>query len=305
MSLLPEPVACLVCMKEVLDSEKGLLCDEKCGRWFHSSCMGISDSDYRKLANDNNRKWYCGRVDCTESRQHPLNQMFSRFDSVSSQMALVLSKLDNLSNIPTDINAIKNELASVNEKLSGFEPRISEIEKRVESLEAGLKCIQVGEHNPVGVEPVLEELVDRTRRSKNLIFHDLPESGSKVLTKRIEHDNRLVSVLLQNFCNDNATFKSFRIGKPSGVKPRPLKVVLAGNGDVGEFAKNFDQSRLKDLDPLLGKVTFSRDRTVLERRHLANLRAELQRRTDAGEVNLTIRYIQGVPKLVEKKSKNQ
>lgn len=305
MSLLPEDSICLVCMKEVTDSDKGLQCESRCGRWFHSSCMSVSDSDYRKLANDNKLKWNCGRVDCTEPCQHPLNLMLGRFDSVTAQMTLVLSKLDKLSNIPSDINTIKNELVSVNEKLSSFEPRITEIEKRVETLEADVKRGQLHADGTAGVESVLEEINDRSRRLKNLILHDLPESGNNSMPKRVEHDNRLVSNLLIGFGINNANIKSFRIGKSlTGNKPRPLKVVLDSVNDVNEFAKKFDSSKLEGLDPLLSKVNFSRDKTLLERKHLANLRAELKRRSDAGETDLTIKYMQGVPKLVEKKSKN-
>ncbi|KAG8294640.1 hypothetical protein J6590_098751, partial [Homalodisca vitripennis] len=164
MSLLPDVAVCLVCMKVVLDTEKGIQCEKECGRWFHSHCINVTDTEYRKLATDNKVKWFCNRVDCTKPNQHPLNQMFSRFDVVASQMALVLTKLDNLKDFPANIGAIKDELASVNEKLNNFEPRIADIEKRVETLEDHLKDLQTGNESGVGIESVLEEMSDRSRR---------------------------------------------------------------------------------------------------------------------------------------------
>lgn len=175
MSLLPDVVVCFICLKNVLDTEKGIQCEKACGRWFHSNCMNVSEAEYRKLASDNKVKWFCNRVHCTNPSQHPLNQMFSRFDVVASQMALVLTKLENLKDIPVNIGAIKDELASVNEKLSNFEPRIADIEKRVETLEDHLKDLRTGNESQVGIESVLEEMSDRSR-SKNIIIYDLPES---------------------------------------------------------------------------------------------------------------------------------
>lgn len=84
------------------------------------SCVNVSETEYRKLTANTNIKWSCGRMDCVNLKQHPLNRLIDKFDSISSQMGLILFKLDSLATLPTDVS-IKEELASVNEKLTNFE----------------------------------------------------------------------------------------------------------------------------------------------------------------------------------------
>lgn len=59
-------------------------------------------------------------------------------------------------------------------------------------------------------------------------------------------------------------------------------------------------SKKDEVDGELRGVSLAHDRTLKERQHLAELREVLQTRVDAGEANLTIRYINGTPKIVKK-----
>lgn len=81
--------------------------------------MNVSDLNTENL--DQIIKWnstYCDRADCSEPSRRPVNKTFSRWNYFSSQMSMVLSKLDNLNGISTDINSIKHELVTLNEILS-------------------------------------------------------------------------------------------------------------------------------------------------------------------------------------------
>lgn len=51
------------------------------------------------------------------------------------------------------------------------------------------------------------------------------------------------------------------------------------------------------LDETLEGMSLSRDRTLMERRHLADLREALKARTEAGEHDLIIKYSNGIPKI--------
>lgn len=306
MSFLLDPLACIVCMKMVSDDERGVQCDSGCERWFHSSCVKISDAEYRKLASNSNTKWICNRSDCVKPNQHPLNQLVTKMESISSQMERMLNKLDALASLPDDVAAIKTELFTVNDKLNNFEPRISEAERRISALNDNLNALKAGGTGSVSVDSVIEEISDRNRRACNIILYGISECKSKTLSVRISHDNDLVSTLVQPFCKsgDDHSFKSFRIGKSSTAKPRPLKVIFKHSGSVQEFAKNFDSTVLSDINPNFENVSFSRDRTLHERKQLSDLRTQLKERQDGGEADLTIKYVNGAPKIVKKNPKN-
>lgn len=306
MSLVPNVNVCLICMKVVLDDEKGLQCEHKCDRWFHAACVNISNSEYQNLASDNTNSWTCNRYDCVEQAKHPLNKLIEKFETVSTHMETLLTKLGTVTTISNDITAIREQLVQVNDKLTSFEPRICESEKRIKLLEDEVKSLRSADNSGSNLETVIEEFHDRERRSRNVILYNIPESKSKTLSVRIEHDSKHISELTCHFGNLDLdyAFKSYRIGRPSQDKVRPLKVVFRSVGAVMDFCKNFQQTGLRNLNSDLHSVSLSRDRTPTERKHLNELRDTLKARTDNGETDLTIKFLNGVPKIVQNKSKN-
>jgi hypothetical protein len=230
----------------------------------------------------------------------------NKFEDLSSQMSLVLSKLNDLTAISADVALIKTEIASVSGKLTNLEPRITESEGRIKNLEDELNALKNRENHPSSVESIAGELAERQRRSRNIIIYNLPECTSKTLATKVEHDTNLVSILVDAFCNSdpNTSFKCHRIGKASANKTRPLRVVFRNQDSVINFSSNFDQTAVRTMDAKLREVTFSRDRTPAERKHLNELRVLLKQRIDGGEENITIKFVNGVPSIVKKTSKN-
>lgn len=296
MSVILNKHTCAICVKQVLDSEKGLQCDSLCDRWFHAVCVDITESEYNKLASDSRRKWNCGRTDCLGADQHPTSLLLS-------QMGEILNKLDGLSSLPADISTIKNDIAAINSAISTLEPRISDVEKRVELIEQEVNTLRASKPESNTIETVLEETADRTRRAHNVLLHGVPESNSKIAASRIKHDNDLATNMIEMFLQSAGPhpFKTLRLGGVSSKKPRPLKIIFEKVADVADLIKNFSKEVLSQS---LANVNISRDRTPIERKFLNDLRAELKKRVDAGERSLTIRYRNGVPRIVSAPSKN-
>lgn len=86
----------------------------------------------------------------------------------------------------------------------------------------------------------------------------------------------------------------FRLGK-SGKKDRPIKLVFTDVGNAMKLLKHFSAEELAQADDRFSEILISRDRTQKERLLLNEL--TLDRRTKAGESNLTITYVNGIPKL--------
>ncbi len=88
----------------------------------------------------------------------------------------------------------------------------------------------------------------------------------------------------------------FRLG--SNVDS-PLKVVLSNSAAMAKIFKNKHQ-----LDKSEHKgVSIKNDLTSMQRRELAELRKRLEERTEQGERDLVIRYINFEPKIVKKSNK--
>lgn len=295
---------CIICMKKVLDSEKAVCCDGACDRWFHVDCAKIPNSEYSKLAKDTTLKWMCNRIDCSADSVPPMSLLITQMMELNKKVDNLIGKFEDLKK--DDIIPIKDDLRSLNEKMNLIEPRISESERRIGSLEKSVEEIQLNTQGSSKVEDVLSELTDRSRRESNLIFFNVKESSSRDLSTRINDDTKSIALIVSRLCKDIRVegIKTFRLGKQAKDKTRPLKVILHSAHDVGLLLKNFSKEVLMEMDESYSEVSVTRDKTPSERAYLHNLRRELKERQDKGERDITIRYMNGTPKIVKNNPKN-
>lgn len=71
-----------------------------------------------------------------------------------------------------------------------------------------------------------------------------------------------------------------------------------------ELSKGLKSANLADINPALSKISYTRDRTPAERKYLADLMSSFKDRLESGETDFTIKYISGIPKIINKESKN-
>lgn len=152
-------------------------------------------------------------------------------------------------------------------------------------------------------EEVVVEAMERIKRSHNLIFKSIPESGGGV-PERINHDEQYVCNVLSSILEDEPILrpqKVIRIGRRSANRPRPLKAVFSNSATCKRVLRS--KNRLAGTQ--FRNVSIQDDRTPAQLAHLQELRNELKRRMDAGEVNITIKYVRGIPTIVSNEPKNQ
>lgn len=295
----PEPImnqsdVCTRCMITVTNQDKGIQCDV-CDRWFHFDCVKMSQSEYKRHSSDDSLKWICNRVDC--------NNTGSTSISTSGVLEEILKKMDSLATkadiepISKDIANLKDNFNSLSKAISDMEPRLNKVEREVKSLLDDAKV----KSNNGSVDDIYSEIVDRTSRQSNAIIYGIPESKSQHASAKKSHDLELINTILHAAQSSPKSFTFFRIGKPSARSPRPIKLIFSCPNDAKEFFRHFHPDSLQD--PNLAEVSVTRDRTVGERKFLENLRKTLDSRIKSGETDLTIKYINGTPQIVQK-SKN-
>ena len=92
--------------------------------------------------------------------------------------------------------------------------------------------------------------------------------------------------------------KARRCGMIRPDRPRPLKLFYKSEDEANVIFTNrlvFENCELKLI----------RDSTALEHQFLLDSRAELTKRTNDGELNLTIKFFRGVPRKIRKKKTNK
>lgn len=147
-------------------------------------------------------------------------------------------------------------------------------------------------------EGLIEEFADRERKSYNLIFYNLDEP---ILNQEnAKNDNDLARDILNSFSPYSANVTTLRLGKKQHGIARPLKVTLRSKQDVITALRN--KTKYK------GPIKIYQDQTPKQRKHLKDLQIHLRQLKEAGDQSKTIRYINGISRIVQvsqgSKSKN-
>lgn len=181
-----------------------------------------------------------------------------------------------------ELNDLKVEIKNLTEKITSLERKVAQ--SSTSSLNGG------------SMEDIIAEVNERLKRSKNIIIRGVPEqvSGNDYA------DERSVSDLLDSFVSDTTPTSVVRLGRTKpGIndQPRPIKVTFSSESVVKKILKA--KSRL--VDPKYKRVKIYDDQTPTQLKQLQNLRDQLKGRQESGEKGLTIKYVKGVPRIVDAK----
>ena len=186
-------------------------------------------------------------------------------------------------------------VSSIREELADIKCKTSDLDERVRLLEQnsarGTDQLLMG---PMITDKIIAEMNDRRVRSGNLIIHGLPESpSSSPDLSRAEDLEAVKSILNQIRPSDYVDITLLRLGKRIGSAPRPLCVGLKSPDAV--------ISVLRGKARYSGPCKITDDKSRTQRQALDQLRTRLRELHERGETNWTIRYIHGVPTIVENK----
>lgn len=134
-------------------------------------------------------------------------------------------------------------------------------------------------------EEMLNEINERNKRSTNIMFHNVPDQRDDY--------NDIKALITKALGECPAIVRHMRVGKKNKNGINSLKVVFSSPLDVMNILKN--KFKLKGSN-----IYVSPDLTPKQRSYEKNIREELNRRKSHGEVNLQLRYIHGVPKIISK-----
>lgn len=152
---------------------------------------------------------------------------------------------------------------------------------------------------PSNICDVLTEIEERKLRAKNVILFNVPESTSDLTSINISDDVKKVTTALKNIdiTINTQDIKMYRLGtKKISNKCRPIKIELNEEHLVRTILIN--NKNFKD------GVKAGNDQTSQQRKQLMMLRDELETRKKNGEPNLTIKYINNLPKIINVLPKN-
>lgn len=242
----------------------------------------------------------------------------SEFQMIMHKLTSIIKELADIktsqANIETQISACNSRLEKHESLLQDQAGQIKNCRDDIESLRRhhnGLEAslgnlnVKVNEvHNEVSAasekaaESVLElddtcaEIVERMNRSRNLLIGEI--SGELDI-------KQAVSEILSTLGVDGSTYEVVsvvRLPSKNSAMPGLVKVTFNTPSVVVQFLKH----KKKLSGTPYEKCFLFADKTVKQRDHLKRLRSEISRLQSEGNLAARIGYVNGVPKIVMKKS---
>lgn len=254
----------------VVNEDNLVQCDG-CKRFICLQCSNLTSSEARVMGLKGKRTLLYLCPPCREAL-FQVPQLIKSYDSLREE-----------------INSIKTELA----------------QSRAQSYAAAAASAPVAAGAAVGAQAasvstlntntVLEEIMERERRASNVVLVNVEESASDSGSVRKAHDESIVKQVLGEVHGADVYDKVVsvqRLGRREPGKKRPVKVVLKSRQDAISTLKNKSKARKE--------VRLYDDKTPLQRQELQQLRDVLKMRIEKGETNITIKYVKGAPKIVQK-----
>lgn len=141
-------------------------------------------------------------------------------------------------------------------------------------------------------ESLAFEITDRIKRSKNVMVYNFPESLQTNDERRLEDDRfRIIKEILSFCLIDCNNIYVQRVGMKVPNVPRPLRVYLNNERDVHTI--------LKRRGLCVSGLRFKADKTPHQRKLVREAKATLQMLKERGYKNKRVKYIRGVPVVVD------
>lgn len=248
-----------------------------------------------------------------------LNEFSKSQKENTSQIRQDLQEIkEEIKNLRVTTNILSQNYINLSEEVSTLKTESSETNKKIEILEKQLLVMKNSDSynsqidnneqtysqstkSPVACDQdLLLELQDRCERLKNVILEGIPEINNKDRQARQKHDlDSTMNKLITIYKDCPNPIKLIRLGKykpEEQTNGRLIKVCFTTSDPVRILLRN--RSKLSD------NVRLFSDQTPSQKLYLKRLKNELSDREKAGESNLTIKYIKGIPKIIKSQSKN-
>lgn len=257
----------------------------------------------------------------TRKRKQPdqcsCNQEVSEMRNELSRMTALLEKFvtsqqqnmdtmrENISEINLELKCIKESNSTLMKEHYDIKTSVTELnlkinnqDEKITCLENDLSVLKIGssslpEQTLLANEQTIRELRERINREKNIIITELSEHH----TNSKSSDENEITTLLSNITeNCPKPLKMFRIGKLVPGRNRKLKVCFKEQ----QTAKTI----LRNKEKIPKELKIYSDRTPSQIKYFNEVKNAMEVRIKNGEKDLTIKFIKGVPTIINNIPKN-
>lgn len=220
-----------------------------------------------------------------------------KIEKLSEDVTTIKNQVNDIgttiANIIIDQNNAKVKIDSLQTTSDNIERKIELLESEINNLKDSSPLSTLTSKSHQNYEDIVHEVNERSIRSKNIVIIGIPEA-SMTTDRRTYNNNEVAKIIKKIYDDCPDPLKVIRLGKFKPDRTRAIKVCFASKETATFLLRNkgnvkFDNNSIK---------IFS-DQTPIQRKHLQNLKVELEKRINNGENNLAIKYVKGIPKIIE------
>lgn len=269
-----------------------------------SNLSNCEEEESKKITRPRKRKDRPPECDHKKELMEFRDEIMKFFDKFATkQNECLLHIRQEITDMANEIKSLTKTTEILTSKYDTLQKEIQNIKSENKTIQDRLKqaaCLSISDKSPsLTHEDLMTELRDRCDREKNIVIVGIKEICDKNFAARRLHDEReirnvLAPVLEQINCELPKSLKTMRLGKYNPARNRPLKVFFE--------CTTIPRQLLRNRSKLPTNIRLYADQTPSQKKYMQQLAEELQKRKDSGEMDLIIKYIKGVPKII--KSKN-
>lgn len=240
----------------------------KCNKKMHSSCIS---------------KHKCTTTDTLEITLHTsINELRNEVGAISNQLKRQEGLFNNIEAMLLEIKQLRDENSKLRESVDLLNDRLNIVEGCMPHFNVTANTMHV-----------VSELNDQRNRQNNVIMFNLPESSERSTADANADDLQKIKQALDEIGTGIVISSVTRLDKKEPGKTRPVKVTFANTTDAKLVLKN--PKRIENIN-------IKSDQTPLQREYLKQVKSELKSRRDDGENNLTIKFKNGLPTIIQSKN---
>ena len=142
-------------------------------------------------------------------------------------------------------------------------------------------------------DDIMAEFTERKRNESKVIALNIPESKKTTGIDRLKDDrNELVAIIPPELSHTLANIKLRRLGRAADGRTRPLLLDFPSVNEAKTLLKTGNNGASNTI--------FKNYLTQSQQIHLKTVRLELKSLEERGITNKTIKYVSGIPKIVNK-----
>uniref|UniRef100_A0A1Y1MUD6 Phorbol-ester/DAG-type domain-containing protein n=1 Tax=Photinus pyralis TaxID=7054 RepID=A0A1Y1MUD6_PHOPY len=271
------PANCTVCNR-LIQYQEDVRCAQ-CGSLAHMACTSTGGR---------NSTWVCCNFSTPNSKMG--TGTLTNFVFTEEHFKNLMCQLLAINKNVQDSNAL---LKYQGEQLSVCIKEIELIKTENYNLKQKILLLEDQLHDTRNTENSYREIRDRIKRENNIMLFGLSE---EISVPNSFEDHQLATKVISVIAPDatEKVIECTRIGKFAG-RPRPLKVSFCDS----KISRMILVNKKKLLPTEYHNIKIQADLTKNQLQHLKSLQKELKTRQDQGERNITIKYVNQSPQIVQ------